>query len=133
LVEIPERSPDLPGDLAWIQSTEHWGNPTTRHGWSVSTEHSFEPPVPIHRVAPEMPDSLQEAGIKGTAIVVISIDRKGLVFDAKVAGSNLPAVLDSLAITAARLWRFKPGKTQGRAVNSSLSIPFKFPPPTGAR
>jgi len=129
MIELPGGPSDQPGDLAWIQSTEHWGTPNVGYGRSVSTQDAVEPPVPLHRVAPEMPDSLRAAGLKGAVIVIIFVDWRGSVFDAQVVSSNLPAALDSLALAAARQWRFRPGKTQGRAVSASVSIPFKFPPP----
>jgi len=68
------------------------------------------------------PREAQEAGIEGTTMVLVSVDGRGQVIDARVRTSSGDASLDRAALRVARLYEFAPG-TPGRAL---LPVPFRL-------
>ena len=81
-------------------------------------------PKLIFKAAPTYPELALKAGIQGTVIVTVTIDKKGLVENALISKS-VP-MLDSAALEAARKCIFNPAKQRDKFVRVRLSIPFKF-------
>jgi TonB family protein len=82
-------------------------------------------PEPRHTVTPLYPDSAWRAGLEGTSVVLVLLDRTGRVQKTMVRVSS-PA-FDKAAIEAAKQWRFEPAKTpEGQIVPVWYAIPFKF-------
>lgn len=80
-------------------------------------------PVPIYRALAAYPETA--SGIDGTILVRVKIDRKGSVVDARVVEGGNPA-LEWAALDAAKNWRFQPATRDGAAVDSEVTIPFRF-------
>ena len=83
-----------------------------------------EKPKEIHRVVPVYPELAKRANIQGMVVVQVLIDTRGNVEDIRIFKSNL--MLDEAAITAARQFKFTPGKQRDRLVKVWMSIPFHF-------
>ncbi len=80
-------------------------------------------PLPIYRALASYPETA--SGIDGTILVRVKIDRRGNVTDARVVEGGNPA-LEWAALDAARNWRFQPATRDGAAVESEVTIPFRF-------
>ena len=81
-------------------------------------------PVEIKRVNPEYPELAKKAGIEGTVVVKVLVNTKGDVEAVEVLKSH--PLLDESAITAAKQFKFKPGKQRDKFVKVWVSIPFNF-------
>jgi TonB family protein len=85
-----------------------------------------EPPVLIHFESPAYPQFSRESGIEGFVYVKVIVDRKGMVINAIVLGSDVTAEMEQAALKAARSCMFKPGKQRGVPVPVAVMIPFEF-------
>jgi len=90
-------------------------------------------PVIQSDVQPVYPKSAIDAGIDGTVVVTVVIDREGNVSNARIFRS-VPE-LDDAALTAARGKKFRPGMINGSPVITRMNIPIAFSldaiPPSG--
>lgn len=87
------------------------------------------PPVPLTQVPAEYPESAEAAGLTGTVQVLVTVDEKGKVTDAKEQACDAPIMLCEAAISAARKWTFKPATRYGQPVKSVVVVPFRFRAP----
>ena len=78
-------------------------------------------PVPIHEVQPRFTPEAFERRVQGVVIVQTVIDREGNVTRVKVL-KGLGYGLDESAVEAVKLWKFRPGTRNGKAV----AVVFKF-------
>ena len=85
-----------------------------------------DPPVPLSPIRPKYPEIAQEAGIEGTVVIQVFIDKKGRVKDTVVLKGIPNTGLDEAATTAIRKVRFRPAKQRERAVGVWISIPVNF-------
>lgn len=76
----------------------------------------------------EYPRALKEAGIGGTTVVSLFIDKEGIVRNQEVAESSGHAMLDSAALRVARFARFSPAKKGHETVALWISIEITFTP-----
>jgi len=83
-----------------------------------------EKPVILNDVRPEYPESAYNAGIEGSVVVTVVIDKNGNVSDAVIFRS-IPQ-LNAAALSAARRKTFSPGKLNGTAVITRMNIPIAF-------
>jgi len=83
-----------------------------------------EKPVIVRDAQPIYPQNAINAGIEGTVVVTIVVDKNGLVTDATIF-SSIPQ-LDNAALQAARGKVFTPGKIAGSPVNTKMNIPISF-------
>jgi len=72
------------------------------------------------------PEIAQEAGIEGTVIVQVFVDKKGRVKETIILKGIPNTGLDEAAIKAIRKTRFFPAKQRERAVGVWISIPVNF-------
>ena len=85
-----------------------------------------DPPQPLSRINPKYPDIAQEAGIEGTVVIQVFIDKKGRVQDMQVLKGIPNTGLDEAAMEAIRKTRFTPAKQRDRPVGVWISIPVNF-------
>ena len=85
-----------------------------------------KPPKPIIPIRPRYPEIAQEAGIEGTVVVQVFIDKKGRVQDTIILKGIPNTGLDEAAVKAIRKTRFRPAKQRERAVGVWISIPVNF-------
>jgi protein TonB len=90
--------------------------------------HEIDPRV-IARVEPEYPLIARQAGLTGTTVVSVLVDRCGKVRSAKVATSSGTQALDDAAVAVMHEWRFSPASDNGSPVAAwtSVVIEFKLP------
>ena len=84
-----------------------------------------QPPEPTQRVNPKYPKEALNAGTEGTVWAEVSIDESGNVTNASVTRSDAK-ILNQSDIDAAKQWKFKPAKKDGKPVAVSITIPFRF-------
>ena len=82
-------------------------------------------PVPIKTPPPEYPNDAKRLGTSGVVAVSIVIDEAGKVFSAQVIKSSNPD-FDAPALAAVKKWTFKPGKKEGVAVKTKVTVPLRF-------
>jgi len=82
-------------------------------------------PVPIHIETPRYPDLARKADLEGSVDVMIKIDEKGRVVQARVVRSTAE-VFNQAAIEAAYKCRFKPALQRDVPVPCRIAIPFRF-------
>jgi TonB family protein len=76
-------------------------------------------------VEPEFTDAARKAKYQGTVEVSIIVDADGTVRDARVVHA-VGLGLDERALEAVKLWKFKPGTKDGRAVPVYAQINVTF-------
>jgi TonB family protein len=89
-----------------------------------------ELPEAITKVEPVFPDAAKRAGVAGTVMTQVLVNREGNVVDARIVKS-IP-MLDQVALDAIRQWRFKPAMSNGQPVAVWVAVRLKFgssPPP----
>jgi len=84
-------------------------------------------PEVIHEVKPEYTRAAMAAFIQGTVWVECVVNETGDVADVEVTRSlDKEYGLDQAAIDAARQWKFKPGRKDGKAVAVRITIELTF-------
>lgn len=72
------------------------------------------------------PEALQESGVGGSARLLLWIDARGRVSEARLKASSGVAALDRAALAAAPALRFDPATRNGRAAGSWLEFDVRF-------
>ena len=84
-------------------------------------------PVVVHEVKPEYTPAAMQAHIQGTVWVECVVNEEGDVADVLVTKSlDQEYGLDQAAVTAARLWKFRPGRKDGKPVAVRITIELTF-------
>lgn len=83
-----------------------------------------EPSI-VHQVQPKYPELAQRAGLEGTVILKVWVDKEGKVRKAVVLKSD-GDVFNQAAIDAAMQWSFTPALQQKRPIDVWVAIPFRF-------
>jgi TonB family protein len=84
-------------------------------------------PEVVHEVKPEYTRAAMDAFIQGTVWVECVVNESGDVADVEVTRSlDKEYGLDQAAIDAARQWKFKPGRKDGKAVAVRITIELTF-------
>jgi TonB family protein len=86
-----------------------------------------EPPTVKSVDAPEYPVTARSEGIRGTVLVRVLVDEKGLPLECRLQKS-VWGTLDEAALAAARSLAFVPGKHFGRPAKFWVTVPFEFVP-----
>jgi protein TonB len=79
-----------------------------------------------YQVRPLYPESARRAGIQGTTLLRIFIERDGRVSDVTVQRSAGDQSLDQAASEAVRRWRFEPALNSGGPVAMWAVVPVEF-------
>ena len=130
-VPVESEDEDIADDLT-IEETdldnfEAWdAPPPPPEGPRVKFIPYDDPPQPLSRIRPVYPEIAQEAGIEGTVVVQVFIDKKGRVQDTIILKGIPNTGLDEAALKAIRKTRFRPAKQRERAVGVWISIPVNF-------
>lgn len=130
-VPIESEDEDLADDLTIeetdLGSFETWdAPPPPPEGPRVKFIPYDDPPYPLTQIRPKYPEIAQEAGIEGTVIVQVFVDKKGRVKETLILKGIPNTGLDEAAIEAIRKTRFRPAKQRERAVGVWISIPVNF-------
>ncbi len=82
---------------------------------------------------PRYPTAALRSGTEGTVMLRIAVDANGVPTDIGYAQRSGDRDLDRAALQAARDWRFRPARRDGRAVASTVNVPVRFTLPASAR
>ncbi len=82
-------------------------------------------PVASYTARPRFPTQLRREGISGQATVRFVVDTKGNVADARVVDATHPSFGEA-AVASVSQWKFRPGKINGRPVNTRMQLPIVF-------
>lgn len=87
-----------------------------------------EPPQALSPIIPSYPAKCVKAGVQGTVVLELGITKEGFVETVTVRRSvdNSAGGLDEAAIEAAHKLKFKPGKVNGKPVDSLVILPVQF-------
>lgn len=130
-VPIESESEDIADDITLdefsLDEFEAWdAPPPPPAGPRVKFIPYDDPPVPLSPIRPKYPEIAQEAGIEGTVVIQVFVDKKGRVKETIVLSGIPNTGLDEAATEAIRNTRFKPAKQRERAVGVWISIPVNF-------
>ena len=84
-----------------------------------------EPPVAIVKVDPVYPEASRRMRQEGVVILELVVKKDGTVGSIKILRSLNP-ILDQAAVDAARNWKFKPGRVNGRPVDAYYVLTVRF-------
>ena len=85
------------------------------------------PPQAVKEVRPQYTPDAMKANIQGNVTLECVVKADGTVGDVRVVKSlDTTHGLDNEAIKAAKQWRFKPGRKNGKAVPIVISLDFTF-------
>jgi protein TonB len=87
-----------------------------------------DPPEPINPIAPEYPEHIIKMGISGTVILEVDVYKDGTIGQIDVKKSLLKGAggLDEVAVNTVKKWKFQPGKSGGKAIDTTVIIPIEF-------
>lgn len=85
-----------------------------------------QPPRPTTKIPPSYPKDMLKKKQGGRVLVLVTVDERGVVQNARVKESSGFAALDKAALNAAKRWKFKPGIKGGRKAMMTAVIPFNF-------
>ena len=130
-VPVESEDEDIADDLTIeetdLDSFEAWdAPPPPPEGPRVKFIPYDDPPQPLSSIRPVYPEIAQEAGIEGTVVVQVFVDKKGRVKDTLVLKGIPNTGLDEAAVTAIKKTRFRPAKQRESAVGVWISIPVNF-------
>ena len=130
-VPVESEDEDIADDLSIeetdLDSFEAWdAPPPPPEGPRVKFIPYDDPPQPLSSIRPVYPEIAQEAGIEGTVVVQVFVDKKGRVQDTLILKGIPNTGLDEAAVTAIKKTRFRPAKQRERAVGVWISIPVNF-------
>ena len=130
-VPVESEDEDIADDLTIeetdLDSFEAWdAPPPPPDGPRVKFIPYDDPPQPLSSIKPVYPEIAQEAGIEGTVVVQVFVDKKGRVQDTLILKGIPNTGLDEAAVTAIKKTRFRPAKQRERAVGVWISIPVNF-------
>ena len=130
-VPVESEDEDIADDLTieetGLDNFEAWdAPPPPPEGPRVKFIPYDDPPQPLSEIRPVYPEIAQEAGIEGTVVVQVFVDKKGRVKDTVILKGIPNTGLDEAAISAIRKTRFRPAKQRERPVGVWISIPVNF-------
>ena len=85
-----------------------------------------ERPSVLRGAMPEYPQQARRMRQEGRVLVRVVVDEQGSPVTALVQEASPSGVFDQAALSAARRFRFLPGKLAGRRVMTAVLIPFEF-------
>lgn len=94
-----------------------------------------EPPVSIHKEAPEYPETARAQSVTGYAIVDCVVKSDGSVSPVSVMRCIPPGDFgfEDAAMAAVKKWKFLPGKVQGPAADVRMTVKVDFRPPNAPK
>jgi TonB family protein len=83
-------------------------------------------PVLVQEVKPQYPMGARKAGIEGISQLKIQVLADGSVGETQLVQSAGDSSLDEAAQKAVKQWKFKPGRSGGKAVPVWMTLSVKF-------
>jgi len=82
-------------------------------------------PAPKSQSAPIYPLAMLKERVTGEVVIRFVVNASGNVVDATVAAATRPEFIQP-ALQAVRQWKFRPGRVNGRFVNTRMTVPVGF-------
>ncbi len=123
----PELAPEaLPPDIEVVLGTPELP-PATGPLIAGAEGVSFPELIPESRIEPEYPEKARRARLEGNVILQAVILKDGTAGEIAVLRCNRPGVgFEESAIEAVRLWRYRPARQNGRAVDVYFTVKVDF-------
>lgn len=122
---LEETLKQLGGDIytTTVSNANNSGNENT----FVFQEYE-DAPEPVNPTPPAYPENIKKLGVEGMVFLEVDIYRDGTLGNIRVKKSLLPGKggLDEAAIEAVKKWKFQPGKSGGKPVDTTVIIPVEF-------
>lgn len=83
-------------------------------------------PVALKKIEPVYPRRARSLGICGRVVLRFLVEPDGHVSKPCVVNASPAGYFEESAVDAIRHWRFKPGRFQGRAVSTWVTLPVQF-------
>lgn len=85
-----------------------------------------EVPAALRSVPPQYPYGAKRRHVEGEVVVRMLVTSRGDPIRLSIHRSDPPGVFDKAALSAAKRWKFRPGRYKGKAVDTWVLLPFKF-------
>jgi protein TonB len=86
----------------------------------------FVPATSKRKSDPPYPKIAQRRGWEGTVLLEVDVSENGRPRSVKVIGSSGRQLLDQAALRDVQSWLFNPATRDGKAVDSTMTVTFKF-------
>jgi TonB family protein len=95
--------------------------------WSLNAQVRDSEAIPIKVVQPTYSDEAMRWRYKADVLLTVSVDERGSPQGVRV---YMPAGLglDERAVTALRLWRFRPAMSHGKRISTEVVVEVSFRP-----
>lgn len=84
------------------------------------------PPEVANANRPSYPYMARRRGVEGVVRVRFLVDRNGRVQNLEILQADPPGVFEDAVREAIPQWRFRPGRHQGKAVETRVELPIRF-------
>lgn len=97
-------------------------------GFQAEKENLVELARPLYRdnPPPGYPLQARKKHYQGTVVLDVLVDARGKAQDVRIAESSGYSILDRAAMEAVENWLFKPGRRNGRPVDTWVKLPVRF-------
>jgi len=117
----------LLGNDAEIALSRPEGTDTPQHGSGVRPPmYTDADPRYGDNILPDYPPLARLRGYQGVAVLSVEVLADGRVGQVGISRSTGHEILDRTALEAVRLWKFEPGRRNGRPVSMSVTVPVRF-------
>jgi len=117
--EVPAGLQPVPTEQLLAAMQLPVGNGVYRVGGGISS------PKLVHKMEPEYTEEARAAGVQGTVRLYIVVGEDGTPRDFRVL-SGLGTGLDEKAIEAVKMWRWEPGRKEGKPVAVAATVEVNF-------
>jgi protein TonB len=81
-----------------------------------------------YAAAPDYPDMARDEGVRGTSVVLVTVDGKGSIVHMSIASSSGNGLLDRAALNAARSSQYVAPKIDGKPAIETYRVTYDFAP-----
>ncbi len=85
-----------------------------------------QPPSVMNHQRPAYPYMARRRGVQGVVRVRFLVDREGRVRNLEILEADPPGVFEDAVREAIPAWRFRPGRQDGRTVETLVELPIRF-------
>jgi TonB family protein len=91
-----------------------------------TTDQGVTAPAVVYEQKPTYPEAAKQAKVQGTVLLQCIVQTSGVCDDVRITRPLDAMWLDEEAISALRLWRFRPGTRMGEPVPVQVNVEFRF-------